>query len=226
MCIFIWHSMSLFIWHSISFSFSLGRPLGYMCKNKLVSQQEHNPITLQNLLGKLGLFGECLKFPSQHRCTCIVSLYWETKISIFQPSLSSLVLNFSREVTTDPLNFSRGVTTDPLKILALFACLPCLWPPQAKHCISVLVKGGIAYSRIFSNCYDRSSFVYFSISEYQILSTPCPYVHLVMPFISLGSPLGGIYKLTNLSYIGNKILWQWPLGKLRLFAFPGVYIPT
>ena len=123
--------MCLFIWHSMSFSFSLGSPFSYMCKKKLVSQQKHDAIALQNLLDKLSFSRECLQFLFQRRFTCIISLYWETKISIVQPSVNGLVSNFS-----------RGVPADPEKILALFIHLVCLWPPQAKTCISVLGNVG------------------------------------------------------------------------------------
>ena len=54
----------------------------------------------------------------------------------------------------------------------------------------------------FSSYYSKSLFFsYFDISEYQI-GTPCSYVYLVqfLPFINIGSPLGGICKLTNLSH--------------------------
>ena len=91
-----------------------------MCKKKLVSQQKHDAIALQNLLGKLGFSRECLQFLFQHRFTAIVSLYRETKISIVQPSVNGLVSNFSRGVPPAPLKefsplHSPGLPMGPLK---------------------------------------------------------------------------------------------------------------
>ena len=71
-------------------------------------------------------------------------------------------------------------------------------------------------SKIFGSCCSKSLFVYyFGVSEYQI-GTPRSYVYFVqfLPFISIGSPLEGIYDLTNVSHTRNMMLLT-----LKLFWF-------
>ena len=67
--------------------------------------------------------------------------------------------------------------------------------------------------------YHSIAFYYFGISF--TVGIPCSYVYLVefLPFISLGSPLEGIYRITDLSHTRNMMVSTLAFGQIRLFSF-------